>query len=356
MSAFTQIPVTILTGFLGSGKTTLLRQLLTHGEFAHSAVVINEIGEVGIDHHLIREVHDTVTVLPNGCLCCTVQGDLVNVLREWLFGRGRDRIGRFTGVFIETTGLADPAPVVRALMSDPQVMQHYRLDGIVTVVDAVFGMSQLDAHRESVKQVAVADRIVLTKCDLAGRELQHTLSARLHSINPSAPVVCAAHGAVAPASILDTGFAAVSREPKRVERWLSAHRYRLVTDNETGSMHKSEAAHDELVHSFVLRFQEPLVSGRVLGALKVMSSLAGERLLRIKGLLNIRGEALPMVLHAVQHVIYPLISLNAWPNEDRHSVLVFIVRDLDPNFVYQMLTGVLGQDLAPVTQESALTS
>lgn len=142
MSSSSPIPVAILTGFLGSGKTTLLRRLLSYPQFAQSAVLINEIGEVGIDHHLVREVHEEAIVLPNGCLCCTVQGDLVNALRELLFGRGRNGFARYTSVFIETTGLADPAPVVQALIRDPVVMQHYRLDGIVTTVDAVFGMRQ----------------------------------------------------------------------------------------------------------------------------------------------------------------------------------------------------------------------
>lgn len=355
MSSGTLIPVTILTGFLGSGKTTLLRQLLSHKPFVQSAVLINEIGEVGIDHHLVREVHEAVTVLPNGCLCCTVQNDLVNALRELLFGRGRSGIARFTSVFIETTGLADPAPVVRALISDPHVMQHYRLDGIVTAVDAVFGMQQLDAHRESVKQVAVADRIVVTKSELAEPARQNALIARLRALNPAAPIVPVALGAIEPGLILDTGFAAAPRKPTHVTRWLAAHLYQPITGIKTVSKHKAEATHDELVRSFVLRFAHPLVSGRVLAALKLMCSLAGERILRVKGLLNIRGEALPMVLHAVHHVIYPLIRLNAWPDEDRRSVLVFVVRDLDPDFVYQTLAGVLGHEalLAPQAPATA---
>ncbi|MBM3340543.1 MAG: GTP-binding protein [Betaproteobacteria bacterium] len=345
MSSATLVPVTLLTGFLGSGKTTLLRQLLTHEEFSQSAVLINEIGEVGLDHHLVREVHDTVTVLSNGCLCCTVQSDLVNALRELLFGRGSNGIARFTSVFVETTGLADPAPVARALMSDPHVMQHYRLDAIVTAVDAVFGMQQLDAHRESVKQVAVADRIVLTKCDLAEPAQQNALTARLRVLNPAAPIVPAVLGAIEPALLLDTSVVAASREPTHVTRWLAAHLYQPRTGVKTVLKHKAEATHDELVRSFVLRFSQPLASERVLAAIKLLCSLAGERILRVKGLLNVVGETLPMVLHGVQHVTYPLVRLSAWPDQDRRSVLVFVVRDLDPDFVYKTMAGVLGHEV-----------
>lgn len=191
--------------------------------------------------------------------------------------------------------------------------------------------------------MAVADRIIITKSDLAEPAWQSALTARLRVLNPAAPVVLAVQGEIEPASILDTGLATAAREPKQVTRWLAAHLYQPMA-GKTITQRKPEATHDELVHTFVLRFAQPLVSGRVLAALNLLCSLTGERILRIKGLLNIKGEPQPMVLHAVQHVIYPLIRLNAWPDEDRRSVLVFVVRDLEADYVCKMLTGVLGHD------------
>jgi len=191
----------------------------------------------------------------------------------------------------------------------------------------------------------VADRIVLTKCDLAEPAQQNALTARLRVLNPAAPIVPAVLGAIEPALLLDTSVVAASREPTHVTRWLAAHLYQPRTGVKTVLKHKAEATHDELVRSFVLRFSQPLASERVLAAIKLLCSLAGERILRVKGLLNVVGETLPMVLHGVQHVTYPLVRLSAWPDQDRRSVLVFVVRDLDPDFVYKTMAGVLGHEV-----------
>lgn len=346
-SARTLIPVTLLTGFLGSGKTTLLRRLLAHHTLADSAVLINEIGAVGIDHHLVREVQENAVVLANGCLCCTVRGDLVNALRELLFGRGRKGIARFPRVFIETTGLADPAPVAQALIRDPFVMQHYRLDGIVTVVDAVFGFKQLDRNRESVRQVAIADRIVISKTDLADAEQCAALAARLQALNPAARQITAVSGDLDPSAILDGGLVQALQKPEYATQWLGTDRYLSgylpASGAATGIL--THAIHDDRVRSFVVRFAMPLNMELLHTALEVLLAGCGDRLLRIKGLLEIEGESRPMVLHAVQHVMYPMLRLESWPERERETALVFVVQDLDPAQVINTLAGVLGPDV-----------
>jgi len=349
-AARTLIPVTILTGFLGSGKTTLLRRLLMRPELAECAVLINEYGEVGIDHHLVRDVHADTIVLPNGCVCCSVQSDLVNALRELLFGRGRGGIPRYPRVFIETTGLADPAPVVHGLISDPFVVQHYRLDGIVAVVDAVFGMRQLDAHRECVKQVAVADRIVLSKTDVAEAVWKNALRGRLRAINPAATVVEATHGEIEPAAILDTGFSGATKERTHAVRWLAAEQYKPVQVMRPLTGGRPEPIHDDRVRSFVVRLNKPFPSGVLLAAIAALCATFGKNILRIKGLLAFEGEPAPMVLHAVQHVIYPLIRLGEWPDGRHGSVLVFIVCELEPVQIHNALSRALGPDALSVPE------
>jgi len=338
------IPITLLTGFLGSGKTTLLRKLVARPQFAHCALIINEIGEVGVDHHLVRDLHEHPVVLSNGCLCCTVRDDLIEALRELLARRGREDMPSYPRVFIETTGLADPAPVMQSLVRDPVVMEHYRIDGVVTTVDAVFGMGQLDARREAVKQVVVADRIVLTKTDLAEPRQREALAARLRTLNPAAPVVVAVQGELDPAAIIDTGYAAPEAAPANVVGWLAAGRYRPVTGAQTLFGRRADAVHDSAVHSFVVRFAHPLDRHVVLAALNLLCAIEGERILRIKGVLDVAGEPCPLVLHAVQHIIYPPVQLGSRPEGYSGPALVFIVRDLDPAFVHHILAGALGED------------
>lgn len=351
------LPVTILTGYLGSGKTTLLRRLLEHPQFSDCAVLINEIGEVGVDHHLVRQVHEDAVVLPNGCICCTVRGELVSALRELLFGRGRDGMARYSRVFVETTGLADPAPVAQALVRDPFVMQHYRLDGIVTVVDAVFGMRQLDRHRESVRQAAVADRIVISKTDLAEPVLINALTGRLRVINPAAQMVASAHGMIDPALVVNTGAVHALSEPSHVLRWLSAGKYRKVGRPQSYVAKAAEPAiHDDAIRSFVVEFSRPLTTELLLEALGLIAAAHGPRLLRIKGLVQLDGEDNPMVVHAVQHVVYPLARLPGWPDGPRRSLLVFIVQDMDHEQVVRMLAAVLGADALAGADSSRITT
>lgn len=353
----TLIPVTILTGFLGSGKTTLLGKLLTCSELADSAVIINEIGEVAIDHHLVRNTRDDIVVLANGCACCTVRGDLIGALRDMLFQRGRNGIARFPRVFIETTGLADPAPVMHALVHDPFIMQHFRLDGIVTTVDAVLGDGQLDKRRESVKQAAIADRIVVTKRDLASETACAALVARLRRINPAAPLLFAEHGEVSPRDILNTGLAGAMQSPRHATTWIAADSYRPLFGIKGTASAQPQATHDDKVRSFALRAVRALEPYRLLGALEILCALYGESILRVKGILNLEGHDRPQVLHIVQHVVYPLLKLESWPTEDRSSALIFIVHDLDPGHIYKVLASAFGSEfMASPTGESTAQS
>jgi G3E family GTPase len=318
-------PVTVLTGFLGAGKTTLLNYLLRQKELAGTAVLVNEFGEIGLDHLLVEKLDENTVLLNAGCLCCTVRGDLARALRDMLPRARRDEISR---IVIETTGLADPAPILATLMSDPVGASAYRLDGIVTVVDAVHAMSQLDSQPEAIRQVAVADRIVLSKTDLADPP---ELRERLRRLNPGARLLTAVSGALDPNTILHAGlFDPNSRIPD-VRGWLDAEAY---VDAEHGDHHDHHHHHDPNRHdariqAFCLTYERPLNWQGVATWLDMLIATRGESLLRIKGILNVVGQDRPVAIHGVQHLFHPPALLAAWPvNDPRTSRLVFITRDL----------------------------
>ena len=320
-------PVTVLTGFLGAGKTTLLNHLLRQPELARTAVLVNEFGAIGIDHLLVEKIDENTVLLNAGCLCCTVRGDLVRVLREML---PRARRGEISRIVIETTGLAEPAPVLATLMGDPAVASVYRLDGVVTVIDAVAGLANLDTRPEAVRQVAVADRIVLSKGDLADAA---PLRARLAALNPGAPVIEAVRGAVDPARLLHAGLFDPDTKTPDVAAWLGAEAH--AGHDHAGHHHADHPhaaplhAHDERVTSFCLTFEQPLPWQGVAPWLEMLIQTRGADLLRIKGILNVAGQDRPVVLHGVQHVLHPPTFLAAWPEGDpRTSRIVFITQDL----------------------------
>jgi G3E family GTPase len=343
----TLIPVSLLTGFLRSGKTTLLNHALREPALADSAVLVNEVGDIGLDHHLVRGAKPDVVLLEGGCLCCTVRGELTDTLRDLLFTRGRDGIPKFNRVLIESTGLADPAPILQTLLSDPIVAQHYRMDGVITTVDGVLGMRELDCHFESVKQAAVADRIVLTKCDAARPPALERLETRLRELNPAAPIYRSQHGRIDPALLLNAGLFDAGRKIPEVARWLAASAYRPVSASMLGRRGDRPQGHDTRIRSFTMSFDDPVPWAGFMAAMEMLLSFRGEDLLRVKGILNLEGQSQPIVMQSVQTVLYPLAKLDGWPDDDHRTRLVFIVRDVEPRFVEDVLRQFIDAARAP---------
>ena len=311
-------PVTVLTGFLGAGKTTLLNYLLQQPELANTAVLVTEFGEIGLDHLLVEKLDDTTVVLNAGCLCCSVRGDLARVLREML---PRARRGDISRIVIETTGLADPVPILATLMTDPVAASAYRLDGIVTVVDAVNGAIHLDTQEEAVRQVAVADRLLISKADLANPA---PLSDRLHALNPGAPIASVAFGKIDPAFILHAGLFDPAAKIPNVAGWLNAAAFEAGHHH-----HHNPNRHDARISAFCVTLNDPLDWPGLSMWLEMLVASLGENLLRIKGILNLKGHDRPVAIHAVRHLMHPPAKLSVWPPGDpRTSRIVFITRDL----------------------------
>lgn len=323
-------PVTVLTGFLGSGKSTLLARILSDPRFADCAVVVNEWGEVPIDHALLREASGDVVTIPGGCVCCRAAGDVVRALRELYFQRADGRVGDFRRVVIETTGLADPVPLLATLIELPLAAARYALSGVVATVDAVHGLKALDSHPEAVKQVAMADRVVITKCDLADAAAVDAVEARVREIAPGATRLRSSRGDADPARLFDTGLYRGERVPMDAAGWLNAGAYRIAG-------RPAAPRHDSRITSFVWTAPEPLAWDDVETALETLTELMGERILRLKGLVSVAGEAGPRAVHGVQHTLYPCARLAAWPDADRSTRLVFIGRDLEESAVTLIL-------------------
>jgi G3E family GTPase len=298
-----KLPVVVVTGFLGSGKTTLLSRLLARPELGEAAVIVNELGEVAIDHHLLRRVDERTVLLGNGCLCCTLRGDLADELRDLLSRRTRGEIPPFRRVLVETTGLADPAPVLNTVLTEPVVQHHYEPGAVITTVDALNATAQLDREEETLKQILVADRLVVTKADVAERGAVDELEERLRSLNPSAELLEASFGEADPARLL----APSNVDPRRLRV-------------------PSKPGHAE-VHPFVLFLDRP-VDWTAFGIwLTMLLASRGADVLRVKGLLNV-GAPGPVVLNGVQHAVHPPEHLDAWPDDDRRSRIVFIARGI----------------------------
>jgi G3E family GTPase len=332
------VPVSLLTGFLGSGKTTVLNNLVRRPELANTVVIINEFGEIGLDHELIESSSEEMVLLQSGCLCCTVRGDLIDTLHSLMARRIAGQITPFDRVIIETTGLADPAPILHTLMSDEALVSSYSLDGVITTIDAATAEATLDRQIESVKQAAVADRLLLTKTDLVDLDATKALIDRLRAINPAAPLVIASHGDVHPGEILDAGLYNPATKSLDVRRWLKVEAYSSTSANHHDHHHHGHHGHarrhdvnrhDEHIKAVCLTVDDPIPTAALESWLTVLLALKGPDLLRVKGILNIVEFDGPLVLHGVQHVFHPPLQMKKWPSKDRRSRIVFITRDID---------------------------
>lgn len=323
-----RIPVSIITGFLGSGKTTLLNRLLQHPAMANAAVIINEFGEIGLDHLLIATPSENTVLLSSGCLCCTVRGDLVKTLGDLYIKRRDSVIPPFNQVVVETTGLADPVPIIQTVVTDPELAPLFRLDGVVTLVDGVNGERQLDEHEESVKQAAVADRLLITKTDLAPAAVIDGLCRRLARVNPGAQIFPVAHGEIAPQELFGSGLHDAAPDAA-IARWLREDAYAGAEARAHHHEHPTLDVnrHDDHIRAFCIYHERPVSATGLTVWLNTLAALRGANLLRVKGLLNVDGQ--PVAVHAVQTLIHEPAQLAAWPDEDRRSRLVFITRDME---------------------------
>ncbi|TNM60773.1 CobW family GTP-binding protein [Aliirhizobium smilacinae] len=362
-----RIPVSIITGFLGAGKSTLLNRMLRDPAAKDIAVIINEFGEVGIDNLLVEASGDSMIELSNGCLCCTVRGELVDTLASMMDAIQTGRAKPITRVVIETTGLADPAPVMQSVMGNPVIAQNFELEGVVTVVDAVNGLATLDAHQEAVKQVAVADRLILSKQTLAEPAQLSALRARLIALNPRAPITDGDDTSVGSMSILENGLYDPSSKIADVDRWLrdeiaaeshehhphagdDHHQHGHDHDHRHGHDHGHHHHHDVTRHgddirSFSLVHERPIDPMAIDMFIDLLRSAHGEKLLRMKAIVKLSDNPeRPLVLHGVQTIFHAPQRLPRWPEgSDRKTHMVVITKGLSEEFVADLFAAFTGE-------------
>lgn len=353
------VPLTLLTGFLGAGKTTLLNRLLKDEALSETVVIVNEFGEIGLDHLMIEGVEESMILLASGCLCCTIRDDLIVTLEDLLRRHDNGRITPFKRVVIETTGLADPAPILNVLINHPYLAMRFRLDGVVTLVDAVNGMATLDEHEEARRQVVAADRVVLTKRDLAiDAPAVDALRQRLMTLNPGIALL---ETDAAAADLIGAGLYDLARRPLDLTRWLAHetlaaphdhhHHHHHHHDHDHGHDHHHAHPHrhdvnrhDETIRAFTLTAEQPVAQATFDLFWTLLRSTHGSKLLRFKGLVGLKEQpGRPLLVHAVQQIMHPPVLLDAWPDADRRSRLVLIVKDIEPALVERLWAAFLGQ-------------
>jgi G3E family GTPase len=331
------IPVSVLTGFLGSGKTTMLRHLLHQPVFSRTAVIINEFGEVGLDHELIEASEDSFIELQTGCLCCKIRSNLAQTLADLLRRRDEGRCTPFDRIVIETSGLADPAPILQTLMTDTTIGKRLVLGSVVTTVDAVTGAGTLAREAISQKQVAVADKIVLTKLDLVG-SAEPALSDNLGALNAGAPVLAADHGRIDSAAVFDAGLYDPRTKSTNVAAWLAEESHSHAHDR-----------HDA-IKTYALVREEPIRAVALTLFLEALAEHCGGDILRLKGIVNIaESPDRPAVIHGVQHVFHQPAWLDRWPSDERRSRIVFITRRVPQRWVTVLLEAI-GEEVAGLDQ------
>ena len=350
MNKFSPKPVTVITGFLGSGKTTLLSALLKKEEMKNVAVIINEFGEVGLDHALVEHSDENIVELQNGCICCTIQGDLQKTMLDLIDKMTKGYISYFDKVIIETTGLADPVPIIHTLISSMDLQRIYTLDGVITVVDATNGEKTLDLQPEAVKQAALAERIIISKIDLIEKDKELSLETRLRAINPSIKIIKSSFGNVSISDLIDLGAYDPFSKSRDVKEWLAAESMDTHHDHDHDHHHVNVNRHDENIEAFSMTSDKP-VNIMAFGLFKdLLMAQMGPDLLRIKGIINIEGKERPAVIHGVQHIFHPVHWLEKWPDNDKQTKLVFITRNVKKEQIegfFNALMGLVGDKGLP---------
>ena len=350
MDKFAPKPVTVITGFLGSGKTTLLSALLKKEEMKNVAVIINEFGEVGLDHALVERSDENIVELQNGCICCTIQGDLQKTMLDLIDKMSKGDISYFDKVIIETTGLADPVPIIHTLISSIDLQRIYTLDGVITVVDATNGEKTLDLQPEAVKQAALAERIIISKIDLIEKDKELSLETRLRAINPSIKIIKSSFGDVSISDLIDLGAYDPFSKSRDVKEWLAVESMDSHHGHDHDHHHVNVNRHDENIEAFSMTSDKP-VNMMAFGLFKdLLMAQMGPDLLRLKGIINIEGRDRPAVIHGVQHIFHPVHWLEKWPDGERQTKLVFITRNVKKEQIegfFNALMGLVGDKGLP---------
>lgn len=354
------IPVSLLTGFLGSGKTTVLNHLVQQPLFKRTLVVINELGAISLDHLLVAHSNETLVMeVGDGCICCAMRGDLAKVLKDITWRFSRNGVRNYDRVIIEATGLADPAPILHTLMTDKNISARYRLDAVVTTIDCVHAMDTLDHHPEAVKQAAIADRIVLTKSDLIDEQQRCVLQQRLAILNPAALQFLAVNGQVDGPTVFSANLFSLDQKTPDVVRWLSAEayagnpssRYEFVPHGAAQAFHSLNRSiakqpdinrHDDHILSYCFTFDEPIDPELFEDWLNLLLTVKGADILRIKGVVNMKNRAGPIVIHGVQHIFHPPVELIGWPSDDRRTRIVFITRNVPRSVIEDTFSALTG--------------